>query len=103
MNTAAISVLAEAGIHGREAEVQLRRLLSDLVAPTASVRQTLEKLGVAVRDLDPSHNSIPEIVRRLADAGLDESTAREIFDDESVPAMMALVRRVERLEQEQGT
>lgn len=102
VNSAAISLLAEAGIQGRKAEILLRRLLSELVTPSPAARRSIERLGVGVRDLDPSHRSIPEIVRRLADAGLDESSAAAIFGAEAAPAMLALIRRVDRLEKLQS-
>lgn len=103
MNSAAISLLAEAGIQGQQAEVQLRRLLSDLVTPSATAREAIENLGLSPRDLDPSLRSIPEIVRRFADAGLDRQVAAAIFDAEGVPAVMALIERVDRLEELQGS
>jgi len=98
MNSAAISVLSEAGIQGKDAEILLRRLLSALITPAAAARDAVKGLGLTVRDLDPSLRSIPEIVRRLADAGLDEAAAKDIFGDEGTPAILALTRRVERLE-----
>ena len=102
MNSAAISLLAEAGIQGQEAEILLRRLLSDLVTPSAAARGAIEGLGLSPRDLDPSLRSIPEIVCRLADAGLDQPAAARIFGD-SARAMQALIQRIDRLEELQGT
>ena len=102
MNSAAISLLAEAGIQGPEAEVLLRRLLSDLVTPSDAAREAIEKLGISLRELDPSLRSIPEIVRRLADAGLDEASAGAIFGADSAPAVLALSQRVDRLEELQN-
>lgn len=102
MNSAAISLLAEAGIQGQQAEILLRRLLSDLVTPSQGAREAIEGLGLAPRDLDPSLRSIPGIVRRFADAGLDETAAAAIFGAEGAPAMLALVRRADRLEELQG-
>ena len=111
MNSAAIGLLAEAGIQGPEAEVLLRRLLSDLVTPSAAAREAIEELGLEPRQLDPSLRSIPEIVRRLADAGLDTAelgappgrrAAAVIFGAEGAPAILALIQRVDRLEELQG-
>ncbi len=102
MNSAAISLLAESGIQGQEAEILLRRLLSDLVTPSAAAREAIEGLGISHRDLDPSLRSIPEIVRRLADAGLDETSAAAIFGAEGTPAMLALIHRIDRLEELQS-
>ena len=102
MNSAAISVLAEAGIHGKDAEILLRLLLSDLITPSSAAREAISALGLTARALDPSLRSIPEIVRRFADARLEEPVAREIFGDEGAPAILALISRVERLEELQS-
>ena len=102
MNSAAISILAESGIQGRDAEIMLRRLLSTLVTPTRTAREVIESLGLDPAALDPSLRSIPEIVRLLTDAGLDEPAAVSIFGEEGAPAMLALTRQVRRLEALQG-
>ena len=103
MNSAAISVLAEAGIRGKDADIVLRRLLSALITPDAAARKAVEGLGLSVRSLDPSLRSIPEIVRQLADAGLDEPAAKKIFGKDGAQAILVLVRRVERLEKLQNS
>ena len=99
MNSAAISLLSEAGFQIQEAEILLRRLLSDLVTPSAVARETIDGLGLSPRDLDPSLRSIAEIVLRLADAGLDEAAADAIFSGGSAPAVLALIDRADRLEE----
>ena len=103
MNTTAISVLAEAGIQGRDAEILLRRLLSALIDPRAAALRAIEGLGLTVGALDPSTRSIAQIVRRLADARLEEAAAREIFGEDAAPAALILTSRVERLEALQGS
>lgn len=98
MHTIAISLLAEVGLQGPQAEVALRHALSNLASPSAAARRTLSEVGLEVEELDPSLKSLPEIVRRLADAGLDAEAARVVFDDKGAPAMLALIHRVEQLE-----
>ncbi len=79
----------------------------DSAAPPAirlgGARETIERLGLRLRKLDPNLRGIPEVVRRFADAGLDKAVAEEIFGDEGGSAMLALIRRVERLEEPQGS
>ena len=99
MNSAAISVLTEAGIQGVEAEIALRRIQSQLVAPPAEAREKLEELGFVLSELDPNLHRLVEIVRRLARAELGEDDARAIFGGDGAPAMMALIRGVERFEE----
>ena len=79
-----------------------RSLLSALITPDAAARETVEGLGLTLRSLDPSLRSIPEIVRVLADAGLDEPAAKSIFGEDGAPAILALTRRDERLESSQN-
>lgn len=98
MNSTAISILAEAGIEGISAEIALRRIQSELVAPSKEARRKLEDLGLAIEDLDPNLNRFAAIVRKLAQAGLAEDDAFEIFGRRGHAAAMALVRGVDRLE-----
>ena len=72
------------------------------MTPSGAAREAIAGLGLGVRDLDPSLRSIPQIVRRLADAGLDEKGAATIFGAAAVPAIMALTHRIDRLEELQA-
>lgn len=98
MNSTAISILAEAGIQGIDAEIALRRIQSELVSPSKEGRQRLEHLGLAVEDLDPNLHRFAAVVRKLAQAGLGEDDAFTIFGRRGHAAAMALVRAVDRLE-----
>ena len=99
MNSAAISVLAEAGVRGMEAETSLRRVLAALAAQGPDVRRELEELGVAAESVDPSHQRTVEIVRRLADAGIDAEQAHTLFGADGARALLALVASIDRFEQ----
>ena len=98
MNTAAISILTQAGISGTEAEATLRHVLAELAAPSQRSREILQSLGLEPEDVDPSNHRVAPIVRRLADAGLDEATALQIFTARGAPAVLALVERAGQLE-----
>ena len=99
MNSTAIGILAEAGIHGISAEIALRRIQSELVSPSKEGRRKLEDLGLSVEELDPNLHRLAAIVRKLAEAGLDEEDAYAIFGRRGHAAAMALVRAVDRLEE----
>ena len=98
MNSTAISVLAEAGIQGIDAEIALRRIQSELVSPSREGRERLEALGLSVEDLDPNLHRFAAIVRKLAEAGLGADDAFTIFGRRGHAAALALVRAVDRLE-----
>lgn len=102
MNSAAISILAEADIQGIAAEIALRRIQSELASPSARARKKLEELGLNSEEVDPNLHRLAEIVRRLAESRLGEDDAFEIFGRRGAPAALVLVRQVERLEQLQN-
>lgn len=97
MHTAAMTVLAEAGIEGIAAETGLRHVLADLAAPSTAARAALARLGIASDAVDPSQESLIDVVRRLAAAGLDDDSAAAVFDPRGAAVMLALVRQVDRL------
>jgi hypothetical protein len=102
VNTAAINILSQAGISGTEAEATLRHVLANLAAPSERSREILRGLGLEPEDVDPSNHRIAAIVRRLADAGLDEATALTLFTSRGAPAILALIERVAQLERLQN-
>lgn len=97
MQTAAITVLADAGIDGREAESGLRHVLAELAAPSADSRGVLEAMGLEADDVDPAIHSLADIVRRLADGGLDKGQAHDLFDRRGAAVALALTQRADRL------
>jgi hypothetical protein len=98
MNCSAICVLTAAGIHGMEAETSLRRMLAALAAQGPVVQAGLEALSVDPDSVDPSHERIVDIVRRLADARLDETAALAMFGNDGGRAALAMIASIERLE-----
>lgn len=101
MNSKAISVLAEAGLSGIDAETSLRRMLSTLAAQTEAVQATLAGSGLDPADVDPAHERTVDIVRRLVRAGLDREQAVALFDD-GAAAYLALAEHLERFEELEG-
>ena len=99
MNSAAISVLAEAGIRGMDAETSLRRVLAALAAQGPDLRRELEALGVSPDAVDPALQRTVDVVRRLADAGLAADQARALFGADGASALLALIGAIERFEQ----
>jgi len=99
MNSAAITVLAEAGIEGIDAEVALRRIRSELISPSEESRIRIGHLGLTMEEVDPDLHRLSEVVRRLVSAGLSETEASEIFGRRGTPAMVALMRGIDRFEE----
>ncbi len=99
MNSAAITILAGAGIEGIEAEVALRRIQSELISPSEESRLRIEHLELSLEEVDPSTLRLSEVVRKLVTAGLGASEATEIFGRRGGPAMIALMRGIDRFEE----
>ncbi|MEM9556899.1 MAG: hypothetical protein AAGC60_21750 [Acidobacteriota bacterium] len=99
MNSAALSVLEEEGVHGPEAETSLRRVLAVLAAQSRELRRHLDELGLRIEDVDPTLARTTQIVRRLHDAGLDKARSRLLFGHRGAKAISTLMRRIERLEE----
>ncbi len=99
MNSAAITVLAEAGIEGIEAEVALRRIQSELISPSAESRLRIEHLGLQLEEVDPNLHRLSDVVRKLVGAGLGDIEAAEVFGRRGTPAMLALMHGIDRFEE----
>jgi hypothetical protein len=98
MNSASISILAEAGFHGHEAEAALRHVLSELASPSEASRVVLADMGLDPSDVDCSVRRNVSILRRLADAGLDHERAKALFGT-GAEAALALIQGIDRLEE----
>ena len=95
---AAVGVLANAGIQGTMAGTGLRSSLSSLLTPTAAAKKAIKELGIDIKDLNPNANSLQDIIKRLADAGLDAERAFTIFGERGATSMIALTSNVPMLE-----
>ena len=88
---AAIGVLSDAGIQGERAGTALRGVIASLQNPTGGTARALEKLGLSAEDVDPSMNSLADILRKLESAGIDSKTAMELVGVEAGPALLAML------------
>lgn len=98
MNSAALTVLAEGGIGGLDAELALRHILAELAAPSPRAAGIFAAYGIEIAGLDPSLRTIQTIIRRLADGGLTRRAAADIFGAEFADAAMLLISNIDRLE-----
>jgi len=88
---AAIGLMGNAGIQGSMAGTGLRQALTQLAKPTGDTRRTIERLGLSVKDLSPTTNSLTEIIERLSEAGADTTDVLTIFGQRAGPAMQTLI------------
>lgn len=90
---AAIGILSDAGIQGERAGTALRGIIASLQNPTGGTNRALEKLGLTAADIDPTMNSLADILRKLESAGIDSKTAMELVGVEAGPALLAMLNR----------
>lgn len=91
--TAALGMLADAGIQGEQGGTLLRSVMSQLINPTAQAGEKLEALGVQATEADGSARPLADIMRDFEAAGADASDMMQIFGTEAGPAMIALLNR----------
>lgn len=95
---AAIGILSDAGIQGGSAGAGLRRVLSSLSNPTTEAQNRIRRMGLTLEEVNPLTNSFTDVVRRLGDAGLETADALQIFGDRGGPAILALTKNSDNLD-----
>lgn len=78
---AALGVLGDAGIQGQKAGTALSRMLSRLLNPVPKVKQAINDLGLTMEDVNPTTNTLTEIIGRLEGAGAGASEVLQIFGE----------------------
>ena len=96
-SAAALGVLGDAGIQASSAGTALRASLASLANPSGAAAAALERMGLAMEDINPATNNFIDIIERMADAGLSAADALTIFGNRAAPAVLALTAQVPRL------
>lgn len=97
--TAAIGIMADAGIKGEQAGTSLRGALSRLAKPTDVMRQTMDDLGISFYNSSGEMLPLNEIIERLQKSfeGLTQEQQNNalvtLFGQESLSGMLALIDR----------
>jgi len=97
--TAALSLMADAGIKGEQAGTTLRGALVRLTAPTESVGDGLKKLGLSSKDMTGPKGLKPlaEIIDLVAKSskGMDQASRNaalaQVFGTEALSGMVAVI------------
>jgi len=85
--SATIGLLGDAGIQATRAGTGLRKILSDLISPTAEAQEALQRLGLTMNDIAlESEGDLSRVIQNFADAG---ATIRDIVDIVGVRAAPA--------------
>lgn len=74
-----MAILGDAGIQASLAGTGLRRIITDLEAPTGTLAKVLKKLGIGFDEVRPSVVGLEGALQVLADAGIGASIASALF------------------------
>jgi len=77
--SAALGILYDSGLEASMAGTRLGGAITTLLKPTAQVNKGLAALGLTIDDVNPSTNSLVDIVGKFEEAGLDAASAAQIF------------------------
>ena len=97
MVSAAIGIMANAGIKGSQAGTSLRGAFSRLAKPTEQMTKTMEALGLSFYDSEGNMLKLDEIILQLETnmAGLTQEQRNQalvtLFGQESLSGMLALI------------
>ncbi|MBO8181117.1 MAG: phage tail tape measure protein, partial [Archaeoglobus sp.] len=89
--SAAVGLLSNAGIKASQAGTYLRQVIAQLLDPTDEAKETLEKLGLTVEDVNPKTNSLADILQKLKESGASASDIMQIFGVRAGTAVLALM------------
>jgi TP901 family phage tail tape measure protein len=97
--TAILSKLADAGFQGSLGGNALKRILSDLVAPTKTAQNELKKFGIEAKEINLQTRDFSEVIDLFKEktAGFAESDigalAFAVFGQRGAPAFLALMEQ----------
>ena len=89
--TAALGLLANAGLKGERGGTALRGALSALMKPSTAATAALSEMGIEIADMDPATHSLVEMIGSLEKGSMTAAQAVAIFGQEAGPSMLALV------------
>jgi TP901 family phage tail tape measure protein len=90
--SAALGVLFSRGIRGTQAGTGLRTALMSLAAPTAAAKKAFAEMGLSVAQLDPTLNSMADIIKLLEERHMTLAQSVAIFSKRSGVQMLALAQ-----------
>ena len=92
--TALIGALSNAGLDASLAGTGLRQTFLALAAPGSVAIDILDKLNIALSDIDPTTNNAIDIIERFADVNIQAGDASRIFGARAANAVLALSKNV---------
>lgn len=90
--TGALQALFDAGFRGEQAGTVLRNILSQLADTAGPASEKLAALGVDMSAIDPTANSLIDVLGTLAEANLSAGDAISVFGLEAGPGLLQLLK-----------
>lgn len=90
--TAALGLLANAGLDASTGGTGLRGIFSRLMNTTPKAAKVLKRLGIDAKDSAGNLRPLDEIVQQFAKSGANASDIMAIFGDRAGPAMLNLIQ-----------
>lgn len=100
--TAAVSVLANAGIVGGEAGTTFRMVVRSLLRPTREAIKTLQEYGVTADEVNPEIVGLTQALQVLADANIEVTDAAKIFEARAFTGAQVLSDQVGQVKELYG-
>jgi len=95
---ATLTLLADRGYEGAQAGQRLNMIFTKLLTPTDKGQRALAALGLTLSDIDPTVNSIVDILRKLKNAQFSVADASQMFRARTAAAAATLVSAVDEIE-----
>jgi TP901 family phage tail tape measure protein len=89
--TGALQILFNAGFQGEQAGTILRNVLSQLADTAGPASQKLAELGLDMEKLNPTTNSLADVIGTLSEAGLEAGEVIRAFGTEAGPGLLTLL------------
>jgi TP901 family phage tail tape measure protein len=91
--TGALQILFNAGFRGQQAGRALKSALADLASPTANVRENFNKLNISLNSVNPTTNSLTEIIDTLSKSGITTAQTIDTFGKVAGPQLAVLISK----------
>lgn len=90
---AAIGLLANAGYKGEQAGTALRNILARIIEPAGEAKETIEKLGLNLKDAEGNVRPFIEIMKELERTAATDADILRIFGLRAGPALASMLQQ----------
>lgn len=96
---AMIGTMGSVSIRGSMAGVAIRNMIMSLEGPTSRATRALHSLGLTLKDVSPSGQSLLQVVHKLKDAHIGIAEATDIFGKRTANSIMSLIDQSHKMDE----